>query len=99
MADTNKNKTENRNPAPNNAGLKDKLTEKQSPADVDKGSQSSKTSQGSDGGDQKSNVSTTGRVDRESINEMGTDKQRKKNQILNEQVREPENKKNKQKES
>lgn len=100
MTDTNKNnKKENQNPEPENAGLKQRLTEKQSSADVDKGSMSSKTSHGTDGGGQKGNVSTSGRVDRASVNEIGTDKQRQKNQILNEQIKEPENNEKKKKQS
>lgn len=94
MADTNRNTSkEDQNKQADNAGLKNKLSEKQGPADTDKGSMSGKTSQGSDGGDQRSNVSTSGRVDRSSVGEIGTDKQRQKNRILNEQVKEdPEGK-------
>lgn len=95
MADPNKkNQKEDQNQQPDNAGLQHKLSEKQSPADVDKGSLSGKTSHGSDGGDQRSNVSTNGLVDRASVGEIGTDKQREKNRILNEQVKDPENKHN-----
>lgn len=95
MADENKRKpVEDQNREPDNAGLQHKLSNKQSPADTDKGSQSGKTSHGSDGGDQRANVSTNGRVDRQSVSEIGTEKQREKNRILNEQVREPENKNN-----
>lgn len=98
MADTNSNKNKNsknvdQHRQPDNAGLQNKISEKQSPADTDKGSLSSKTSRGNDGGDQRSNVSTNGRVDRSSVGEIGTDKQRQKNRILNEQVKEdPEGK-------
>ena len=100
MTDTNKNnKKENQNPEPDNAPLQQKLTEKQTSADVDKGSLSSKTSHGTDGGGQKGDVSTNGLVDRSSVNEIGTDRQRRKNQILNEQIKEPENKKSQQKEN
>ena len=95
MADTNKKKpTEDQNRQPDNAGLQNKLTEKQTSADVDKGSLSGKTSHGSDGGDQRSNVSTNGLIDRPSVGEIGTDKHREKNRILNEQVKDPENKNN-----
>lgn len=94
MADTNNNKNEDQNRQPDNAGLQNKISEKQSPADTDKGSLSGKTGQGNDGGDQRSNVSTAGRVDRSSVGEAGTDKQRQKNRILNEQVKkDPEGKK------
>lgn len=89
MADTNKNTSkEDQNKQADNAGLKNKLSEKQGPADTDQGSMSGKTSHGSDGGDQRSNVSTSGRVDRSSVGETGTEKQRLKNRILNEQVKE-----------
>ena len=64
------------------------------PADIDKGSMSGKTSHGNDGGSQRANVSTNGLVDRSSVGEIGTDKQRTKNRILNEQVKDPENKNN-----
>lgn len=91
MADTNKDsKPQNQNRQPDNAGLQNKISEKQSPADTDKGSMSGKTSHGNDGGDQRSNVSTNGRVDRSSVGEIGTDRQRKKNRILNEQVKDGE---------
>ena len=91
MADSNnKKQNENQNRQPDNAELQNKISNKQGPTDVDKGSMSSKTSSANDGGDQRSNVSTNGSVDRQSVGEIGTDKQRKKNQILNEQVKKPE---------
>lgn len=90
MADVNKKKPVDQNHEPDNAELQNKISNKQSPADVDKGSLSSKTSHSNDGGDQRSNVSTNGNVDRSSVSELGTDKQREKNQILNEQVKGPE---------
>lgn len=97
MADNNRS-TDNKgketkdpqNTARDNAGLQHKLTEKQSPADFDKGSMSGKTSHSSDGGDQRSNVSTNGAVDRMSVGELGTEQQRQKNRILNEQVKDKE---------
>ncbi len=96
MADLNKNKpVEDQKRQPDNASLQNKISDKQSPADVDKGSASGKTSHASDGGDQRSNVSTNGRLDRQSVSEIGTEKQRVKNQILNEQVKAPEDKSSK----
>lgn len=96
MADTNNRKpAEDQNQEPDNAGLQHKVSNKQSPADTDKGSLSSKTSNANDGGDQRSNISTNGRVDRSSVGEIGTEKQRQKNQILNQQVKDAENKDNK----
>ena len=93
MADIDKNQSKaNQKDQPDNAGLQNKISNKQSPADVDKGSSSSKTSNANDGGDQRSNVSTNGSVDRQSVGEIGTKKQREKNQILNEQVKEPKDK-------
>lgn len=90
MADINKKKTvEDQNREPDNAGLQNKISNKQNPADTDKGSLSGKTSHGADGGSQRATVSTNGDVDRESVGELGTEKQREKNRILNEQVREP----------
>lgn len=94
MADTNKKKpTDDQNREPDNAGLQNKISNKQNPADTDKGSLSGKTSHAADGGSQRANVSTNGDVDRKSVGELGTDKQREKNRILNEQVREPKDKK------
>jgi hypothetical protein len=96
MADSNHKKPNtDQNREPDNAELQHKISNKQSPADVDKGSLSGKTSRGGDGGNQRANVSTNGRVDRKSVGEIGTDKQREKNQILNEQVKAPENESNK----
>ena len=93
MADTNKKDTrKDQNSQPDNAGLQNKLTEKQSPADTDKGGLSGKTSHGNDGGSQRANVSTNGAIDRASVGEIGTDKHREKNRILNEQVKDPEDK-------
>lgn len=93
MADSNNRKShEDQNSQPDNAELQHKLTEKQNPADTDKGGLSGKTSHGNDGGSQRANVSTNGNVDRSSYGEIGTDKQREKNRILNEQVKEPKNK-------
>lgn len=94
MADTT-NKKPNQNREDDNAELQHKISNKQGPTDVDKGSMSSKTSHGNDGGDQRSNVSTNGQIDRPSVGEIGTDKQRTKNRILNEQVKDAENKNNK----
>ncbi|AHM61319.1 hypothetical protein D770_15325 [Flammeovirgaceae bacterium 311] len=95
MADLDKKTPrDEQNHQPDNAGLQNKLTEKQSPADTDKGGLSGKTSHSDDGGSQRANVSTNGGVDRPSIGEIGTDKQREKNRILNEQVRDPEDKNN-----
>ena len=91
MADSNKNQqNENQNRQPDNVGLQNKISDKQNPADVDKGSLSGKTSSTNDGGDQRGNISTNGSVDRQSVGEIGTDRQRTKNQILNEQVKKPE---------
>lgn len=96
MANTNnKNQHKDQNSQPDNAPLQNKLSEKQHPSDIDKGSLSGKTSHASDGGDQRSNVSTNGLIDRPSAGEIGTDKQREKNRILNEQVKDPEQKSNK----
>ena len=95
MADSNKkDQKQDQNSQPDNAGLQNKLTEKQSPADFDKGSMSGKTSHSDDGGSQRANVSTNGNVDRSSVGEIGTAKQREKNRILNEQVKDPEDKNN-----
>lgn len=95
MTDSNKKQTtDDQNRQPDNAELQNKLTEKQNPADTDKGGLSGKTSHGNDGGSQRANVSTNGLVDRQSVGEIGTDKQREKNRILNEQVKDPENKNN-----
>ena len=92
MADTNKKKTaEEHKHEPDNAGLQKKISNKQGPTDSDKGGLSGKTS--STGG-QRTNVSTNGAVSRESVSEIGTDKQRTKNRILNEQVNSPEENKN-----
>ncbi|WP_225000172.1 hypothetical protein [Cesiribacter sp. SM1] len=91
MADNNKKQARDpQNHLPDNAGLQHKLTEKQSPADTDKGGLSSKTSHSDDGGSQRANVSTNGFIDRPSVSEIGTEKQREKNRILNEQVKDPE---------
>ncbi|WP_017731479.1 hypothetical protein [Nafulsella turpanensis] len=95
MADNNKKETaENQNQQKDNAGLQHKLSNKGNPADVDKGSLSSKTSHGSDGGDQRSNYTTSGGEARPSAGDIGTDRQREKNRILNEQVKKPDQEKN-----
>lgn len=92
MADPNNNiPAKDQNSQPDNAELQNKLTEKQTSADTDKGGLSGKTSHSNDGGSQRANVSTNGLVDRSSVGEIGTDKQREKNRILNEQVKDPEN--------
>lgn len=98
MADSNKERPQkDQNHQPDNAGLQNKLTEKQTSADFDKGSSSGKTSHSDDGGSQRANVSTNGSIDRPSVGELGTNKQVEKNRILNEQVKDPEpNNKNKQ---
>lgn len=57
--------------AKDNAELENKLTEKQSPADTDKGGLSGKTS--SEGG-QRANVSTAGAQERQSVNEFASAK-------------------------
>lgn len=99
MADSNKNTPrKDQNQQPDNAGLQNQLTEKQHPSDTDKGGLSGKTSHGNDGGSQRANVSTNGAVDRQSVGEIGTDKQREKNRILNEQVKDPDTKHNRTKE-
>ena len=88
MADINKKKTVDENKQePDNAGLQKKISNKQGPTDSDKGGLSGKTN--SEGG-QRANVSTNGAVSRQSVSEIGTDKQRTKNRILNEQVDSPE---------
>ena len=94
MADNNKETVENQNRQEDNAGLQHKLSNKGNPADTDKGSLSGKTSHGSDGGDQRSNYTTSGGEARPSKGDLGTDRQREKNRILNEQVKKPEKEKN-----
>jgi hypothetical protein len=81
MSDKNKPKVDEQNHQPDNAGLQNKLTEKQSPADFDKAGLSD---------EQRANVSTSGAVDRQSVGEIGTSKHREKNRILNEQVKDKE---------
>lgn len=98
MADSNKKPVDDQNHQPDNAGLQHKLTEKQTSADIDQGSLRGKTSHSDDGESQRADINTTGAADRPSIGEISTDKHREKNRILNEQVKDPENKpgKNKQ---
>lgn len=95
MADTKKNKTaEDQNREPDNAELQHKYSNKQGPTDVDKGSLSSKTSNANDGGDQRSNIKTTGGVEQPSVGEIGTDRHQKKNETINKQVKRAEEKAN-----
>lgn len=56
----------------NNAGLKHKLTEKQAPGDTDKG-------RGGESPEQRQNTTPAGAMERESKNEIGTDKKVKTN--------------------
>lgn len=94
MADRNKNEqTENQNQQKDNAGLQNKLSNKGNPADTDKGSLSSKTSHGSDGGDQRSNYTTNGGEARPSVGDAGTDRQHQENRILNKRMVKPEEEK------
>lgn len=95
MADTNKNKTvEDQNRERDNAKLQHKYSKKQGPTDEDKGSLSSKTSNANDGGDQRSNIKTTGGVEQPSVGEIGTDRHQEKNETINKQVKDSENKNN-----
>ena len=99
MADTDKKKTvEDQNRERDNAKLQHKYSKKQGPTDEDKGSLSSKTSHANDGGDQRSNIKTTGGVEQPSVGEIGTDRHQKKNHILNKQVKTPEEENNNRKE-
>lgn len=87
MADTDKKKAvEDQNREPDNAKLQHKYSKKQGPTDEDKGSLSSKTSNANDGGDQRSNIKTTGGVEQPSVGEIGTDRHQKKNKTINKQV-------------
>ena len=52
----------NQNKQPDNAGLQNKLTEKQAPNDTDKAGLSK---------EQRANVATQGSVDRQSVGELG----------------------------
>lgn len=56
------------NQQPDNAELKNKLTEKQSPADTDKGGLSAQ---------ERAGMSTAGGVERQNVGELGTDKETK----------------------
>lgn len=56
--------------AEDNAGLKNKLTEKQAPNDTDKGGLSAQ---------ERANTTPAGAMERESVSEVGTDKKVKKN--------------------
>ena len=94
MADNNKKETaENQNRQQDNAGLQHKLSNKENPSDTDKGSLSSKTSHGSDGGDQRANYSTMGGEARPSVGDSGTDRQHKENHILNKRMVKPKEEK------